>query len=321
MKEPWEWDENDLLALISTKIQESISLEYKESGSLARTDAKKKQELSKDVSAFANSAGGTIVYGMVENGRIPIFLDDGYDPSEISKEWVEQVINSNIQRRIDGIRINQVTLNKTRPGRVAYVLCIPQSLRAPHQAADKRFYKRFNFQSVPMEEYEVRDVGRRGESPDLAAFLELADGPTLVLQYDEGAEHSHPIGVTLNVENQGATPVEYAVFHMFVDKKLKIIDDTQFRHKPDVTIGAGSVQPRPIQVLQFNHSVPSHLPIFRGPRFTLLEHPLQLAIPRGPSDYLLMVQIHAPGMEQRQCIAVIHVDEHSVASLVAMPLP
>lgn len=33
---------------------------------------------------------------------------------------------------------------------------VPKSLEAPHVAKDKRFYKRFNFESVAMEEYEIR---------------------------------------------------------------------------------------------------------------------------------------------------------------------
>src|SRR5690606_19203108 len=39
---------------------------------------------------------------------------------------------------------------------------IPKSIEAPHLAKDKRFYKRFNFESVSMEEYEIRQLyGRK----------------------------------------------------------------------------------------------------------------------------------------------------------------
>jgi predicted HTH transcriptional regulator len=65
MKQPWEWDEDDLLALIANGAKESVELDYKACDALVQTDGKK-NEVSKDVSAFANSAGGTIVYGMVE---------------------------------------------------------------------------------------------------------------------------------------------------------------------------------------------------------------------------------------------------------------
>jgi len=136
MKPPWEWEEDNLLDLIKAGIQESIDLDYKRSAALGNTDGKK-NEISKDVSAFANSAGGTIVYGMIENKHVPTELDSGYDPKEISKEWLEQVINSRIQRRIDGVRVKQINLRTQSPGRVVYSVHIPQSLRAPHQAADK----------------------------------------------------------------------------------------------------------------------------------------------------------------------------------------
>src|SRR5450759_2840615 len=104
MKRPYEWDENDLLGLIQNQTKESIELDYNKCDSLQKTDGKK-NELSKDVSAFANSAGGTLVYGIVENGHVPTGLDVGYDPTDITKEWVDQVINSNIHPRIDGVLI------------------------------------------------------------------------------------------------------------------------------------------------------------------------------------------------------------------------
>src|SRR5438128_6277596 len=117
MNPPSQWTESDILKLITNQVQESLTLDYKACDALGRSDGKKK-EVSKDVSAFANSAGGTIVYGVLENKHFPTAIDAGYDPNDISKEWVEQVIKTNIQRRIDGIRINQVQLVQSAPGRV-----------------------------------------------------------------------------------------------------------------------------------------------------------------------------------------------------------
>src|SRR5690349_20006276 len=114
MKNPWEWDDDDLSAMVSAGTQESIELDFKESDSLQNTD-RKKDEISKDVSAFANSAGGTIIYGMKENGHVAIGLDTGNDPNVITKEWLEQIIDSKIHRPIDGVRIKQVALTKTNP--------------------------------------------------------------------------------------------------------------------------------------------------------------------------------------------------------------
>lgn len=168
------WDEADILSLITDGVLESINLDYKSSDALGKLD-RQKSEISKDVSAFANAAGGTIVYGVSEDGRLPTEIDGGVDATDISKEWLENVINSTIQPRIDDVRINQVALTDHQ-GRVLYVVEIPQSVGAgPHQARDHRYYKRFNNQSVPMEDYEVRDVMRRSIGPDLFCGVQITD--------------------------------------------------------------------------------------------------------------------------------------------------
>src|SRR5262245_57875605 len=110
----------DLQRLVEEEIQESLTLDYKASPSLARDD-KPRDELCKDVSAFANSAGGQIINGIVEKDRKPVKVDDG---SDLSREWIEQVINSNVQPRLDGLVITPVPVGS---GRHAYVLTIPQA--------------------------------------------------------------------------------------------------------------------------------------------------------------------------------------------------
>ena len=80
----------DLQRLITEGINESLTLDYKASPALGKGD-KQRDELCKDVTAFANSAGGQIVYGVEENKHVPTKLDDGADPS-ITKEWVEQIV-------------------------------------------------------------------------------------------------------------------------------------------------------------------------------------------------------------------------------------
>src|SRR4051794_20829352 len=116
----------DLQGLIDEEIQESLTLDYKASPSLAK-DSPSRNELCKDVSAFANSAGGQIVYGIVERDRKPVAIDAG---SEVTREWIEQVIDSNVQQRILGLIITPIALGSAKH---AYVITVPQALaRAPH---------------------------------------------------------------------------------------------------------------------------------------------------------------------------------------------
>lgn len=175
MKDSWEWTEADLLSMQSAQVQESLYLEFKRSPALENTD-EKKNEIAKDVSAFANSAGGDILYGVFQTETPPASfkgIDGGVNPKNIPPEWIEQVINSNIQPRIAGIRITPIELKTTHPSYYAYAIHIPASDNAPHQASDKRYYKRFNFMSIPMEDYEIRDVSNRTRKPELSIDGEI----------------------------------------------------------------------------------------------------------------------------------------------------
>lgn len=156
-----DWDENHLNELIKVGEKESLGLDYKASASLAKND-KEKNDISKDVSAFANSAGGIIVYGMLEDKHVPIAIDVGSNPNEITKEWLESVIIGRIHPAVDNVVIKQINVPSKGENKVVYAVEISAATsRAPHQAYDHRYYKRYNFQSIPMEDYEVRDLMRR----------------------------------------------------------------------------------------------------------------------------------------------------------------
>jgi Putative DNA-binding domain len=289
------WLEADLLSLIATAEKESLSLDYKACDALGQSDGKK-NEISKDVSAFANSAGGIIIYGVLEDGFVPTKIDNGFDRTELSKEWLEQIITSRIQRQIDGIVVHEVDLPVSSPGRVAYVVSIPQSMRAPHQASDKRFYKRHNFKSAPMEEYEIRDVSRRLDRPDLNISYQSAPAGTEVV--GDGKAHTQLFDLSPVVVNHSATQAEYGVFNFFIDQRIS---------PSAVSSSARASGETSLQVAQIsylcslwtvNHGIPGNLPIFKGPTFKLLERPFRVRVPH-PGRYALGSQIYAPGMEPR----------------------
>lgn len=114
MTSPANWTEQDLINLIDFKQEESLELDFKRANSLDLTTEKRKDDISKDVSAFANSAGGTIVYGIAESGDKAHYAEtlSPIDPAKCSKETLEQIINSRIHPRIPGVFINPVALVK-----------------------------------------------------------------------------------------------------------------------------------------------------------------------------------------------------------------
>ena len=163
------WDLDRLKQLIRDGVEESLSLEYKSAAALGKSEGKK-AEIVRDISAFANSSGGVLIYGIAEfqqgDRRHQPEKIDAIDRQEYSKEWLEQIIQS-IQPRISGVIIEPVTIDSSS---VCYVVTIPQSHTA-HQARDHVYYRRHNFNVLPMEDYELRDVMNRRKRPKIRASI------------------------------------------------------------------------------------------------------------------------------------------------------
>ena len=232
---------SDLDNLIFNQIEENLNLDYKSAGSLGKSVGKKK-ELSKDVSAFANSNGGIIIYGIkefdeAEKRHLPERLDP-VNRSEYSKEWLEQIINSNISPRIDGIIIKSISLNNEND--VAYVVEIPKSTTA-HQSSDFRYHKRFNFETVAMHDYEVKDVMNRNKSPEIEITFELekfkyeVTSPVsqMNFQIHSGIEQKKEYSTlnTLNVYGRNIGGIFTNYVNCFVELPVSILNEKEYEHK------------------------------------------------------------------------------------------
>jgi hypothetical protein len=151
--------EQTIQNLINEGVEEFKHLDYKSELKL-NTDREKK-EFARDVSAFANSGGGILIFGVREEGHRPVEIV-GIDLRDISKEKMENVILSCISPKISK-QIVPVTLAEAN--RQVFVIIIDQSTNAPHMVIkdkDNRYYKRYDFSSILMDEYEVRYLFERG---------------------------------------------------------------------------------------------------------------------------------------------------------------
>ena len=153
----------DIENLIKNEVEESAHIDYKEARALSKTD-RARENITKDVSSFANADGGIIVYGISEVNHKPQEISP-IDGRTYTKEWLEDVIQM-IQPRIDGLKIYPIRMDGSIE-KSLYIVRIPRSANAPHMARDKRYYKRINFESVPMEDYEVKDTYNRVVTPNL----------------------------------------------------------------------------------------------------------------------------------------------------------
>jgi predicted HTH transcriptional regulator len=101
-----------------------------------------REAIGKAVSAFANSGGGHILIGVLDDGTI-----EGVTPMRgraQMREWLEQVIPSSVSPPLSDFRVHEVTTDVTPsnipPGRVVLVVDIADSRLAPHQAESQRIY-------------------------------------------------------------------------------------------------------------------------------------------------------------------------------------
>lgn len=138
--------------LIDSKIEESITLDYKR-------ELTNNKEIVKDISAFANTSGGRIIYGIDEIDSLADSIK--WINNKGIKERIESVILTNIQPEIKGYDIYSVE-NPNNLSHAIFIVDIPESPDAPHMANHK-YYIRRNFMSEPMEDLEVKNaIFRKG---------------------------------------------------------------------------------------------------------------------------------------------------------------
>lgn len=164
----------DIEQLIQDKVEESLHFEYKAADALQNTDGKK-SEIAKDVSAMANADGGVIIYGISEYTE----LNKKHLPEKISainrmacsKEWLENVIHSNISPKIEGLLITPISLENEKE--VIYVVEIPKSFTAHQNTRDFKYYRRYNFSAVPMHAHEISDIMNRAKNPEIELYISI----------------------------------------------------------------------------------------------------------------------------------------------------
>jgi len=175
-KPPVEWDEPYILSL---PLGEDDSLERKGSRLLDLTlpgvrDDSVRDELAKQLSAFANTGGGSLLYGLTDDGKV----DQGGVSQIIrgrtpTKAWLEDMIPRLTDYEIVGVNAYEVSPrggnSQIGAGKALYVMDIPDSDRAPHQSTrDLRYYVRLGGRSLPASHKLIEDIRNRARHPNVS---------------------------------------------------------------------------------------------------------------------------------------------------------
>jgi hypothetical protein len=118
----------DLAALANNpEAAEAEDLDYKRE--LSAADDKGKEELAKDIAAFANHIGGIIVVGMADTNGIPTKVMDS-DVSDAHQRHLQQVVAHNTA---PPVRFEtRAVHNPATPGRGFLILAVQRSPQGPH---------------------------------------------------------------------------------------------------------------------------------------------------------------------------------------------
>ena len=123
--------EADLAELLGGQVPEGLHIDYKRD-LYGAADADRRETL-KDISAFANAAGGHLIIGIDEQNGIPIGIPGvaGTNPDDVVLR-LEQLARSGLEPRIPGLRIRAIPLAN---GATCFVVRIPRSWNPPHRVS------------------------------------------------------------------------------------------------------------------------------------------------------------------------------------------
>jgi hypothetical protein len=169
-------------------------------------------ELAKQLSAFANTGGGQIIYGLDNTGAV----DNGGIARSVrgrqsTKEWLENIIPTLTDFEILGFNVYEILPKSTGSSQLdsnksIYVIDVPDSERAPHQSKrDHKYYVRLGSGSQPASHRLIEDIRNRTRHP----ILEVHD-PLIIGAVSEGShvsglrsEFDLNMSIRVGVRNKG----------------------------------------------------------------------------------------------------------------------
>jgi len=151
--------EHHLTALVDARASENTYLDFKRD--LPGRDARGTQDLQADVSAFANSSGGDLIYGINEDGegRAAEIVPQVGNMDEEARR-VQDILMNGLEPRIPGLQVVPIPV----AGGFVLTIRVPQSWAGPHRVrSNNAFYLRENGRKRTLDVPEIRGLFLRSD--------------------------------------------------------------------------------------------------------------------------------------------------------------
>jgi len=220
-----ETTEADIRRLIADRVQEGPHLDFKRDLPTA-WDGSAKHELLADVTAFANSGGGDIIYGVDENDAAEASAVFPQVLASVDQEVrrLQDFLLNLAEPRLPGVQVHAVEVTEgTTTGHVL-VIRVPQSWAAPHRVkTNQHVYVREGLRKRPLDVPELRALFVRTESQaqrvrdfrtDRLAKVLTGDTPTPLKAGPQLVIHAIPTQAALGLVQVDPVPYSRGVSYL-----------------------------------------------------------------------------------------------------------
>ncbi|GEM_PF-6467386 len=272
---------------------ESLSLEFKSCNAL-KLDARRANsvfldELTKDVTAFLNAAGGRIIYGIQENDSRADSIDRGNAFSanrpqdNVDAERVTQWLRAHIK---PSPPINAYAIYERPDASNWYLVIDIEQGQTAHAARDRRFYKRVGNIVQVMEQYEVADAINRMRSPALELKMEIKK------QKIESRNHDWlRLDIYIGVTSANYIAAEYGALRLSFTNPVQLmpqmINDRSFENRDLVIEGQTDAVKATSMCMRWNTNLGV---VFPGDWYDFHGNGAVIHIPRFTEEFTYLVQ-------------------------------